>query len=1033
MSVNVTGIYDLYKTDTGNVKKTSENATSVGASGIINVSGSIFDNEFNIKKAENTKDAYDRITENTLTEGLLGDGEKSDRALSADMIEQLGKVVNEDNFDMYEEFGLAPDKDDPTSILTVSERIEIELAATCENYKPVGNISMKDIEAMYGSTGRSYHIANELMQNGIEPDRENIQSVENALDKLEDIKSRGISSGAAEYLLVNDKQITIENTYAAVHSVASGNINKNGTVSENSAVNVYEKISDTDWESLSGQAKDIIENSGLEVNNDTLNDARWLVENKIPMTAENLYKLSQIRDINDNQLADENAITESGWISKLSSDMTFLGSASDSSMDFYSTIKGDSIEAVTILNEGTEEQVTSLVMDGKDVTLLNLKRVQEKRSQEASSQRQQLREEKADELENRKKVVAAKRTLEEARLRLTVGSGAFLIKNGFNINISTLSDTVDKLRKIENNIAAEVFESVGYKASGAELELYSSTTVYMRQFASTPSYVLGRVYSSSIEFTITAMTEEGRSESFTRALANVAYDTLGTKPDRTLGDSLAKAFHNISGMLEGMGYENTVMNSRAVRILAYNELEINRESVERIKDMDTEVSRLIDNLTPKTTAYLIANGINPLNTNISELNSTLERINSQIQIEKDEVEKYSEYLWKLDKNKSISAEDRDIYIGIYRVLNMIEKSDRKAIGAIAKQGGELTMRNLLTATRSLRDSGMDISIDDAHGLTGDYSIAENNIDHQLRLLSSSSFYKRAKESVSPELVESVIKEEEADVKDSNHRSNDRNALDEPIEDFVKNMSEASFATGETEDYGNSYNSVIVNELENLRYVSEDIMRNLMEDKAASNINNILGAGYLLNSGRRLYDRIVSVSDDESVQASVDAMEHAESVEELEDSINELNERVRQAMLGKSAINAEDVMRINGVVGYIKHAAEKQSYYVPMEYGEEKTLIKLTLNSAKEAEGRLDIRVYAEEEIEVAIQTAIENNDIRINVLETTGIDRENADHIARDIENRFRVSDHYGDLEQISNNTLLNIAKEFISIASQLR
>ena len=64
------------------------------------------------------------------------------------------------------------------------------------------------------------------------------------------------------------------------------------------------------------------------------------------------------------------------------------------------------------------------------------------------------------------------------------------------------------------------------------------------------------------------------------------------------------------------------------------------------------------------------------------------------------------------KNKEISKEDKDAYIGVYRLIQMVEKGDRKAIGAVMKQGSEVTMRSLLTAARSLNNTGNDMIVDD---------------------------------------------------------------------------------------------------------------------------------------------------------------------------------------------------------------------------------------------------------------------------------------------------------------------------------
>ena len=93
---------------------------------------------------------------------------------------------------------------------------------------------------------------------------------------------------------------------------------------------------------------------------------------------------------------------------------------------------------------------------------------------------------------------------------------------------------------------------------------------------------------------------------------------------------------------------------------------------------------------------------------------TLNKQAEAIRLESPEAdnERFSEYLWKLEHNNEISPEERESYIGIYRLMNQVEKTDGAAIGALIAQGGELTMRNLLTAVRSSKKSGMDYTVDD---------------------------------------------------------------------------------------------------------------------------------------------------------------------------------------------------------------------------------------------------------------------------------------------------------------------------------
>ena len=59
----------------------------------------------------------------------------------------------------------------------------------------------------------------------------------------------------------------------------------------------------------------------------------------------------------------------------------------------------------------------------------------------------------------------------------------------------------------------------------------------------------------------------------------------------------------------------------AVRILAYNRMEITAENIERVKEADKQVTAVIEKLTPKNVLQMIRDGVNPLEKTFWELES----------------------------------------------------------------------------------------------------------------------------------------------------------------------------------------------------------------------------------------------------------------------------------------------------------------------------------------------------------------------------------------------------------------------------
>lgn len=847
-----------------------------------------FDDETQIQRAETTGDAYDRIVHEVDT------GRKGDMAATSETIRELTEVVMPENYSKYEELGIEPDKDEPSHILTVSERIEIELAVHCEGYTPIGDIDISDLEKMYGDTGATY-------------------GVRGRIEEGEGYISRDMT----EYLLVNQLPLTEENIYKAQYSVS-------GTADRG-----YEKLSDTQWEELKPQIEKMLDSSGMDTSDRNLENGRWLVERKIPVTVENLYQMSRIDDINGGGTGyDKTSVT--------------------------------AMEAREIIENGTEEQITTLITDGKEVTLLNMKRVEEDSTRKAQAERKE-RENPVTERQQRQ-IQMSKKNLEELRLKMTVEASVMMMKKGIYLEIMPLSQLVDELKEMDTVYAGEVFQAAGYVADTEQIEQFLDTTEIMKQFAATPSYVMGTVLKEDINFQIADMTQEGGRIERELREAEKVYDTLGTKPDRELGDSLNKAFGNIDNILKESGEDVTADNQRAVRILAYNQMEITGENIRTVREMDMQVTRLIDNLTPRTTVYLIANGVNPLKTNISELNEELDNLNEEIGV--DSVERYSEFLWKLDKNQAIDKEDREAYIGIYRLINMIEKGDRRAIGAVVKQGGEMTMRNLLTAARSLKHTGQEISVDDTFGVQEDIRLADSNIDNQLMQWERSAFLKRAKDVISPVHIKNTM-------------SGIQDGLDVPLQEFVEKMTQEYRYEQEEEA---AYNRLRCGELQQLQTISEEVFLNIAEDGMPENMENLLGISYYILNRGRTFTKIQSICDEEEVDRDIAELEDMEDGDEdaqvLSDKLKQLNEDIQNALLDKSQINVEDVRMVSRMADYIARASDKGTYYVPAEIQGRKTTIKVTLYRGTEEKGKLDVTIHREKE-DIQAQMDIRHGEVQV--------------------------------------------------------
>ncbi len=887
-------------------------------------------------------------------------------------IDTFVNSVSADSYEAFEKIGIIPDQEDPGSFLTVAERIEIQLAAHSRDYVPNGSIDIDDIRAVYGETGRTYEIANALKEQGLNITAENIAQIESGLEMAEELGE--ITPEMSAYLLKNNLPVSIENVYKAKYSGAD-------------AGNGYHvgSVSDEEWKQLSEHVTEKLEAVGIPADQRNMQDARWMLENHIPVTAANIMKMQEIHGMNEmNSGAGLEAVTDSQWITGLAAGIAVgLGNDRISAKAAVSATDGEvsgnaiirqAAEAVEIFENGNDEQIDEIVSQGKEVTLLNMKKVQEETVSAGNERRQQ------QEQESRQRAYAEKQYLIEIKMTMSVSGFALLLKNGFDLQIASLQEIATELREQQDIYADAMFYSAGTVMELQEQdmesvlvsenrEIFWSSMGYMQEFSYTSAYVLGSVASGKIAFEVQEICIEGAKQEYsTKSVlteaAVSAYETMGTRPRGDLGDSIHKAFAGIDDILRELELEETPENQRAARILAYNEMEITRENLLTVKELDLEVSRLIDNMTPKTTAYLIANGINPLKTDIRKLNDKLDEINSQI--EADTGEKFSQFLWKLDKKKEITPEDRKTYIGIYRALNTIQKADRRAIGELVKEGGTLTIQSLLTAARSI-GKHLDAAIDDETGLTEQRILPENNLDVQLERMAGYDALDTADDLEGRYLETLVNKGMDMISPQTLQHSAAEGGTEQSLEQFVNQM--MWYADPEEqadEEVMKTYYEEIIKEDAEARFVSEKVINSLMGSGITPSISNLLAASGLMTANGKGMMKLLGADEeeksdklDETGEILLDGME---GEEEFSKAYGKMMKQAAEHTAQASYEGKLDVAELRGrtrQITFIRKSASQKSYYIPTKIGRENTTIHLTLKTGRDEKGKVEIEMETE--------------------------------------------------------------------------
>ncbi|MBO6007066.1 MAG: hypothetical protein J6P78_00705 [Lachnospiraceae bacterium] len=330
--------------------------------------------------------------------------------------------------------------------------------------------------------------------------------------------------------------------------------------------------------------------------------------------------------------------------------------------------------------------------------------------------------------------IAHTRKIQEIRLSMTAEVNLELVRSGFAIDTAPIEELIDRLKAIEQEVALKYFpETAGVtdhddNAPGmsigspedavAAYRLMNAVNTAVTELGDAPASSLGVfVPRTGAEVAFGEFEEIALGEKERLRKAGESYEALSTEVRRDLGDSISKAFTSVDGLVEGRGLDLNDLNRRHVRILAYNRMEISIENIDRIAAADETVTSVIDKMKPAAVLDMIRNGINPLEKSFDEIGKFLdERIVNTDGFEKAS-ENYAEFLYALDKTREITAEERETYIGIYRMLDKIEKKDGAAIGSVVNTESELDFANLLSAVRSAKFRGMDVRVDDGTGLS----------------------------------------------------------------------------------------------------------------------------------------------------------------------------------------------------------------------------------------------------------------------------------------------------------------------------
>ena len=820
-----------------------------------------------------------------------------DVSLEHNALAVMSNSMSGEDFANLTKDGFSPADMTPEETVTNLDKIKATLVrsgADIPGY--TDDLSTEDIEKIAGSAGSALVIENALKENQLPVSKENVESIDEVIKLSTEVSLP--TDDAKKYMINNELEPSVSNFYMANHSSSDANAGSKASYYKDATGYVGKNPTELNIEELRPQIEKIIEDSGLEVSEKTMTEAKWLLEKNLPLTKENLESLSDINSVSFP--IDKEIVAKS---------------------------------SAAAIADG---------FDAKEASLTNTESIVTKAGKLVAKVSDEL--DKAAQKMMANDPVSARRLLEETRLQLTVEASISLLKKGIEIDTSDLQKLVEDLKQAEKEAYAPFLmekpfdeamtdsDAVAVKSYEDELtlklDLFKQTTLALDDLRTAPAEVVTNTIpdttlaANGIEpaNTLGDLQKNANALKADYEKAGKSYETLMTAPRYDMGDSIKKAFRNVDDILEDMDMEVNRLNEKAVRILGYSGMEINETNIDKAIKAEVAVENLISNMTPAKVLKMIKDGENPLDTDIYELSEKVaaEKVD-------DDSRKYSEFLYKLEKSGDISESEKTAFIGMYRLFHKIEKSDGKLVGDVVKSDAKLTLSNLLSASRSDRQVGTDIKIDDSFGaLEKLVTYGESITDQILSGFRGSELDSEYAKAQADEVKEMASKEA-------------------AVMSALENMDEP----------GTPANMAAMDAIMNSRGTLFKNLKNRLENDDDKNEYR------------------------EAVAELQDSFTDEESVNEAYKSFAEKTENLikNEAENADNYIDVKSLRLMNRQLAIVSDMAKQRTYEVPVEINGEMTSINLKVISDSENAGKVNVSFETEDTGRVSAEFTLKNGDV----------------------------------------------------------
>ena len=296
-------------------------------------------------------------------------------------------------------------------------------------------------------------------------------------------------------------------------------------------------------------------------------------------------------------------------------------------------------------------------------------------------------------------LITAQRQLAEIQWQMTTQAAIRLAHKGIEINTVPLQELVAHLRDLESDAHTRILRAAGAEATQqnvARLEnIFRAIQDIRPVFSHINADIQAKLLVKQVDFTL-AEVKKAAAASQTQQ-AGLAYEASATAPNTRYGDSFARVTGQFEGLLRSLGIEPSAENIRAAAILSRSGVDVEQSSISAIKLIDAKMTAVMDRLHPMMAAQMLKEGLQPLDMHVDDMLAYIREFEEKYGYSGGQ--KIAQYILEMDRNKSLTPQERSGMIAVYRMLNLIRKNGSAALGLSLQQDAPLTLGSLMEAAK----------------------------------------------------------------------------------------------------------------------------------------------------------------------------------------------------------------------------------------------------------------------------------------------------------------------------------------------